>query len=313
MLISNAGYFNPNARQLKVELINGGVPDIYVSPLANAKMQHYVDIVSDEVGWLGTVEELECGDYLIEDVFLFEQRVSGATTEITEDALADFAQEVLQQEDGMEIMNKLRFWGHSHVNMATMPSGQDNDQMDTFASSGHDFFIRGIFNKKGEVNFSIYDYAREVIFHHVDWQLYTEENDELRDEIEAEIKEKVSKISYATRHNYPHGSIPYSRNYPQGGHYLPSKNKSWASPNSSHDDMGWDDFDDILGNDAEEAYFGGSHSTEMVVGDGIDEPIQELSEEEYEELTQKFHKDIAGKDVNDGRIPDDPQNYKYGR
>jgi hypothetical protein len=336
MLISNASFFNQDHRALRVEMIEGVVPVVYVSPLANAKMQYYVDIVSDEVGWLGTVEELECGDYYIDDVYLFDQEVNGATTEISEDSLSEFATEMLKQPDGMDIMNKMRFWGHSHINMATGPSAQDNSQMDTFASSGHDFFIRGIFNKKGEVNLSIYHYGRGVIFHHVEWQIYTEETDELRDQIELEVKSKVKKKTYAySSHSYP-GSYPYyprqgqgygrsqlpiSSRYPQGGSYSPNNPNSPSNPTSwsmpPQDELEkWnyslDDDDDIdLAEDEKEYLL--ERQRLLLDGEPDEDPdpdAPEMSEDEYEALVQNFHRDIAKDDIESGRIPDDPQTYK---
>jgi hypothetical protein len=319
MLISNTEYFKSNNRQLRVEMIEGVIPVIYVSPIANAKMQHYVDIVNDEVGWMGTVEELDSGDYYIEDVYLFDQEVNGATTEIGEDSLAKFATEMLKEPDGMEIMNKMRFWGHSHVNMATGPSGQDDSQMEVFSDCGHDFFIRGIFNKKGEVNWSVYHYSRGVIFHHLEWQLYTEESDELRDQIEDEIREKVKKKTYPrpmyTGHQSHGRNIPVSSRYPQAGAYNPSNPESWSMP--AQDKWPFDLEDDDFDLDEDEKEYLDSResllddSSEDMIGQGIDDDESEMSEEEYKELVQNFHQDIANRDIEEGRIPDDPQKYKY--
>jgi hypothetical protein len=339
MLISNAGFFQQDHLPLRVEMITGNVPVVYVSPTANAKMQHYVDIVDDEVGWLGTVEELECGDYYIDDVYLFDQEVNGATTEISEDSLAKFADEKLKADGGMELMNKMRFWGHSHVNMATGASGQDNAMMDTFSTSGHDFFIRGIFNKKGEVNLSVYHYGRGIIFHHVEWQIYTEETDELREEIEAEVKQKVKKKTYSYssaqypryQGNYPRSSyppyggkqdrLPLSTRYPQGGSYSPSNPDSWSLP-AREDAWNYSLEEDVDLAEDEREYLierekllkGTLEDDETVAIDDLDDidpNSPEMTEEEYEDLVQGFHRDIANEDVQKGRIPDDPQSYKY--
>ena len=69
--------------------------------------------MQDEVGWLGTVYyNSEHNYYFVSDVFLFDQEVHGTTTEITPEGLADFATELLQREDGMEIWNNMKLWGH---------------------------------------------------------------------------------------------------------------------------------------------------------------------------------------------------------
>jgi hypothetical protein len=301
MYISNTNYFKQDTRPTSIEMISCGIPTIYVTPIANAKMQHYVDIVADEVGWLGIVEELESGDYLIEDVYLFEQRVSTATTEITEDALATFATEMLKRDDGMEIMNKLRFWGHSHVNMGTGPSAQDDSQMDTFESSGHDFFIRGIYNKKGEVNLCVYDYARGVIINHPPWAIYHEEEESLRDEIEQEVKEKVTRMSSMYGKPYYNRGKVNTDQYP----HLKDRyrNNQWTLP---PDNFGYEWEDDI---DEDEDEF----SNRILEDSMDDQDYEEMTEEEYEELTQKFSKSVRKSKIDQGLIPDDPARYKSSR
>ena len=39
------------------------VPVVYIAPVAFAKMQLYVEIADQEVGWLGTAERLPSGDF----------------------------------------------------------------------------------------------------------------------------------------------------------------------------------------------------------------------------------------------------------
>jgi len=221
MKYSNLTYFKPRkTNEAKITFFNNWhTPVVIITPEAYVKMIHYVDIANAEVGWMGTVEEMN-GNYLISDVFLFEQEVSAAETTITEDGLAKFAEEMLAKEEGMEIMNKLKFWGHSHVTMGTGPSAQDDNQMDLFSDSGYKFFIRGIFNKLGDINFKIYNYEGNFAIEDVKWVLRYEENEELRDQIQAEFDEKVTERTYAvgvplgagrTRYNYGvHGGVSSS-------------------------------------------------------------------------------------------------------
>ncbi len=178
--------FNPT-----VELTRP-VPRVYVSRLAHDKMWHYVDLVDNEVGWLGTVEKIE-GDFLVTDVHLFRQRVTGSTNIIDGQALAEFANDILIQdpENGAEQLEKLCFWGHSHANMETFASSQDDRQMATFAQSGLPWFIRGIFNKKGKGYFTIYYFKLGLKIDDVEWVLHDPIDPELRSVIETEVKEKV--------------------------------------------------------------------------------------------------------------------------
>lgn len=166
-------------------------PIILITPIAYSKMLHYVDIASGEVGWLGIVEE-DNKDFIITDVFLFEQNVSGTHTSITEEGLSKFTEQILKLENGMEIINKMKFWGHSHVNFDTFASAQDDSQMEIFSNCGHDNFIRGIFNKKGSVHFTHYDYKNCFSVDHCKWNIFCPRDESLREGIEREFKDKVT-------------------------------------------------------------------------------------------------------------------------
>lgn len=186
-------------------------PKIYMMPNAAYKMRYYIDNSKDEIGWLGFVRK-EDNNYIIEDVFLMKQKVHAATTEIDAEGLANLAVELMKTEEGREKYNKLRLWGHSHVNMSTGASSQDDRQMEDFATA--DYFIRLIGNKKGEWNVCLYDYENNVLwselplYYHMDITVSNEDLDK-------EIKDNVSKLTYNTgfdttvSRGYPH----YGRGY----------------------------------------------------------------------------------------------------
>ena len=155
-----------------VEILTGSDPIIYVNIDAIGKMKEYVDGCSDEIGWLGEVIKDEVGNYIIKDVHLFKQQVHSTTCEITTEGLTEFANEILMQPSGMDKWNDIKCWFHSHVNMGVTPSGQDNLQMNVFKDCGHDFFIRGIANKKGEMEFTLYNYTDGLIYKNVRWAIF---------------------------------------------------------------------------------------------------------------------------------------------
>lgn len=111
-----------------------------------------------EVGWLGLVETKPYG-YLITDLYVPEQTVSGTETDISEDAMANLAIEIL---DADLDPTKLLYWGHSHVNMAVSPSHQDETQIASFIENCS-LFIRGIYNKQGESKVDVYDKDNNVV------------------------------------------------------------------------------------------------------------------------------------------------------
>lgn len=211
-------FFKKQTGKTTVDVVESCIPNIYINNTALLKMQIYIETCSTEVGWLGTAFK-EDNDIVIEDVIMFEQNVHSATTEITPEGLAKFAERILQQENGMELWNNIKVWGHSHVNMGVFASVQDNTQMEAFVESGHDWFIRIIANKKGDIKVDYYDYVNGIAFSNLEFYiLMSKEEKDLHDKItnlnkklqslqeiqkqdfkkiiEAEIKEKVSEIKY---------------------------------------------------------------------------------------------------------------------
>lgn len=221
----------------------GDVPMIYMTRDAFSRMWHFVDIADEEVGWLGTVEETTYGNFLIEEVFLLEQEVSAAQTEISENGIARLVQKLIDtRDDGVEVANKLRFWGHSHVRMGTSPSGQDDAQMRHFQQNECPWFVRGILNKLGRMQFDIFLWDAGVKITDAPWAIYDEFVDQSRrSEIEADFEDKVTKRTYPAYHYVgqaaPHQ--PWSSPHPAGNGVV--------VVNGPQADDSWDGGDDHVG------------------------------------------------------------------
>ena len=173
---------------MKIKLMENKAPKILISNSAMNKMKAFVDGKDKEIGWLGTVIR-EGMQYFIEDVYLFKQEVHSTTTEITPEGLSEFAMELMNTENGVEIWNNMKLWGHSHVNMGVNPSGQDDKQVETFESCGYDFFIRIICNKQRQVRLDLYDYETGIIYQELEYSIYyTDEQAKMIDMINAKIK-----------------------------------------------------------------------------------------------------------------------------
>lgn len=235
-----------------VKTIASLAPQVAIMQIALDKMKLYVDECNDEIGWMGTARR-ENNFILIDDVFLFAQEVHATTTEITPDGLSEFATELLEQGDaGIDIWNNLKMWGHSHVNMGITPSHQDDKQMETFKEGGHDWFLRLIANKKGELKLDLYDYHNGIIFTDLPWvAVQAAEENELQKQIDAlyaqmdalaaereaalktgivaEMKMKVSKLVYVSTNGY-------QRNIPTAvgtGANVPNMGKSTTTAQTS--------------------------------------------------------------------------------
>ena len=217
-------------------------PIVLFSSDAILKMKLYTKEVNDEVGWLGTVNKIG-NNYYVSDVFLFEQDVHGTTTEITPEGLTTFAEEILQEEDGVEKWNNMKLWGHSHVNMGVFASSQDDKQIKELKANT-DFFIRVIMNKKDEIKIDIVD--DDVIVENADFaeinnqdvtnllklieeakaqieEIKLKREEELDVEVKKEVKEKVrEKRSVTTAIGMGHYGSFYGRN--SYVHYLDEDN-----------------------------------------------------------------------------------------
>lgn len=183
-----------------IELENGDLRyRLYFLKKAYDKMRLYVDLCEDEIGWLGYVEKLpdEAG-YVITDVFLVDQEVHSTTTELSPDAIVKYYNE-LNEEDRQVFLEKCRLWGHSHVNMAPTPSGQDDSQGLALSKDVDDFYIRLITNKRGEYNITFYDKKIKAKIMTDEIVLYNPEGAELRKQIKEEIEQKVKKKTYESK------------------------------------------------------------------------------------------------------------------
>ena len=156
-------------------------PTIYINYTALAKMKQYVDNCSKEIGWLGKSIKNEDGSYTIEDVYLIQQEVTGVTTELDENAMMEFFQQI-RSEKGIEEVQKIRVWGHSHVDMAVFASSQDNETFEEYYRDCN-YFIRIIANKKSKMKIDLADKEAGLIYNNLPWFV------KYPDTIEALIKE----------------------------------------------------------------------------------------------------------------------------
>ncbi len=186
--------FIPHEFSPKVELVEG-IPHVLVSREAYEDMFEIVSQSDKEVGWLGTVRKLG-RDFLVEEIFLFEQEVHATTCEITPEGLAKVAQELIySRPDGMDVCNRLCFWGHSHVNMGTSPSGQDEVQLKELASNAEEVFIRAILNKAGRIEITLALVSLGVVIKDAEWELHDPADDEARrSRWQKEISAKVREV-----------------------------------------------------------------------------------------------------------------------
>lgn len=174
----------------KVTVKDEDKPTILVSIQADRKMRALVQQCDKEIGWHGTVRyEADINTYVVEDIFVFPQEVTGTTVQSIDEVYGLWLME-LSDED----FNKLRLHGHSHVNMGVSPSGVDVTYQETLIDRVQDFYIFVILNKKDDYNVFLYDLVNNCLYEKDDLY-YDAEIEEVyawaQDAIATNVKNKV--------------------------------------------------------------------------------------------------------------------------
>lgn len=190
--VSGAEPFVPHKFEPKqVAIGQNSIPKIFITPEAYAdQLSIAQQSGGDEIGWLGSVRQIADYRFLIEKIFLIEQVVSGASTEMTEEGLADLFTDLAMVDS--ELCAKILFWGHIHPSNSTTSSSQDDDQMALF--NHNEWFIRGIFGRSGRAEFTFFDYKRGIIWEDVPWQIYAPIYEDQQAAWKVEIEKKVSSV-----------------------------------------------------------------------------------------------------------------------
>lgn len=151
-----------------------------------------------EVAWHGVARRTEdesLDEYVIDDIVVYPQEVTGATVEMDTEKYALWIQENIEDER----FNHIYMQGHSHVNMGTSPSSVDlNHQEEILGMLGdNDFYIFMIWNKSFASTNKIYDLKKNVMFEDKDITVKIIGQNEGLDEFIKNAKDMVKSKSYA--------------------------------------------------------------------------------------------------------------------
>lgn len=186
---------------------------------ARKKMLELVRQAKDEIGWHGTVERKGEKEFVIKDIFVFPQTVTGATVTTNEEEYLNFIMQLTDEE-----INNMRLYGHSHVNMPVSPSSTDDVYQENLMQNVQDYYIFGIFNKSGGAWWNVYDVEKNILYEDKDikYQYYVSEHEEWAEE---QIKQCVKKApvnikNYNCSYNNPSakGNKVNSDNYWKGNY-----------------------------------------------------------------------------------------------
>lgn len=181
MKLSSKGDLKVTAKQ---------VPSVHFTLEAFMKMQFIVDEATSEVGWLGAVRRLSPVEFIVDEIYIVEQKASMAECDLDKDSIADLIEPWLADPDGIDRANAIRLWGHSHVNMGVGPSPTDVTTFKDFYESC-DYFIMLIQNKRGEMRVDVTTVDSNLIYHDCPWSVEFPDMSDIKKQIKAEIKEKV--------------------------------------------------------------------------------------------------------------------------
>ena len=136
-------------------------PNIFITPGAYVKMRKLVDATPTEIGWYGIVNKYPGLNevYVIEDIIVYPQKVTGATCVQDDDKMFEFEMSLTTEQ-----VNHKRFHGHSHVNMGVTPSGVDEQFYQDILSQVNDYFIITVTNQRNEYTVRFYDVANNILY-----------------------------------------------------------------------------------------------------------------------------------------------------
>ena len=165
---------------------------VWLTQEAYRKIVALVMNFASEVAWHGTVTRLGNNEFVIEDVFVYPQEVTGATVNTDQKAYTEW---LYSLDD--DTFNQIRMQGHSHVNMGVSPSGVDDKHRQQILDQLEPdmFYVFMIWNKSLTVHTLIYDMARNILYEDGDVSVKLID-DEGMNEFLADANKKVQKPTH---------------------------------------------------------------------------------------------------------------------
>lgn len=155
------------------------------------KMMALVNKASKEVGWYGSARRESDKRFVIYDIYLPPQKVTGATVETDDEEYALWSAGLTDEQ-----FTNMKFFGHSHVYMGVTPSGVDTTFQENILQNTEDFYIFGIFNKSKSWWINVYDVKNNVLYEKEDID-YLYQGDDAEDWAKDQIEKKVKEQTYA--------------------------------------------------------------------------------------------------------------------
>ena len=162
---------------------------VWLTIEAYKKIVALVTEFPDEVGWHGTVSRPCDNEFIIEDIFVYPQVVTGSTVNTDQEAYTNW---LYALDD--DTFTSVRMQGHSHVNMGVSPSGVDDKHRQQILDQLEPdmYYIFMVWNKSLSMHTLIYDMERNVLYEDRDIEVNLHGSEGM-DEFLADAREKVQK------------------------------------------------------------------------------------------------------------------------
>lgn len=173
--------------------------DIYIEKKTYEKLCQYILATELEISGFGKVERIN-GELRITDVRIFEQEVTGGSTDLDMDDIAKF---LIEENKKGEDVSKYKLWWHSHNTMSAYFSGTDTSTIAELGKS-FDWLISIVGNHKEEFESRI-----DIFFpgkHTIEANLMIiGEERKIPKSIQEEVQKKVKEKEYPTYATKPKG------------------------------------------------------------------------------------------------------------
>ena len=185
--------------------------DLFYTEIAWLKQCMLVNEFDKEVAWHGIArrgDDPEKNEYIIEDIIVYPQEVTGATVNTDQEEYEKWL-------DGLDddVFRKVRMQGHSHVNMGVSPSATDEALYEQLLSQLRNdmFYVFVIWNKKGDKTVKIYDFGKNILFETSDVTVSILDNGDGFGDFIDNAKNMVKTKSWSSSYNK--GSSYYNKPY----------------------------------------------------------------------------------------------------
>ena len=174
---------------------------------AYMKMMTLVDSFNTEIAWHGLVDRVSENHFLIDDIIVYPQVVSGTTVNTDQEEYDQWLM-TIEGDD----FNRLKFQGHSHADMPVSPSVTDLQHQGKIVSQlgGEGFYIFMIVNKDRQYTMKVYDAENNTLFENDSVDLIIPEEAQELDKFLTEAEKQVT-------------TYRYTANYSQGAGYAKSR------------------------------------------------------------------------------------------